>query len=157
MERILRVAASAGLALAVFLSGSCEAQLSPVEATRVVVTPVAQSSKTLTLNEAMVFFDQGGFLSPNRGLRLREGTYILEAEDDDYLYYKAPQQIEYRVFRDGKVVDGRFLPGGIYLSKSLSILNPAGAYLAVDDTHKTLMWKLGTEFLHFEGSKWKRD
>jgi hypothetical protein len=102
----------------------------------------------------MVFLDDP--VRTAHGIRLLDGTYALEAEDDDYLYYRAPQKIEYRVFKNGAVVDGRFLPGGIYFSNAFLSLVLAGAYLTVDDTHKTLMWKLGLEFIHLEGSKWTR-
>jgi hypothetical protein len=49
-------------------------------------------------------------------------------EDADYRYFVAPQRIEYRGFRNGTVVDGRFIPGGLFLAKSLFTTFPsAGA------------------------------
>jgi len=112
---------------------------------------VSDPARTLIVNEAMIFTDFG----KTSAVRFTPGTYVMEAEDDDYVYYRAPDQIEYRVFRNGRP-DGRFMPGGIYFNKALISLVPAGAYLTVDGTHKTLTWKLGAEFIRLEGDKWVR-
>jgi hypothetical protein len=48
------------------------------------------------------------------------------------------------------------MPGGIYLSKATISLIPAGVYMTTDETHKTLTWKLGSSFMHSEGTKWTR-
>lgn len=107
----------------------------------------------LVLDESMVWLDQA-VMAPTRGIRFPAGNYILEAEDGDYRYYRAPTSIEYRVFKDGKVTGDREMPGGIYISKAAITLVPAGGYLSVDDTHKMLTWKLGLDFMHLENQKW---
>ncbi len=117
-----------------------------------VAREVSDPNRTLVIREAMIYSD----FAKTHAVRFTPATYVLEAEDDDYVYYRAPDQIEYRVFKNGAVVDGRFMPGGIYFNKALISLVPAGAYLTVDGTHKMLMWKLGVEFMRLEGDKWDR-
>lgn len=133
------------------LSGA--SALSPLQSEGRVVTMNARADDALILNEPMVWLDQD-IVAPTRGIRLPSGTYTMEAEDPDYIYYRSAAPIEYRVFHDGAVSDDRFMPGGIYLSKAAITLVPAGVYLTVDDTHKTLTWKLGLSFVRAEGSKW---
>jgi len=130
--------------------------LSPVESEERTVVTLQDQSRGLTLNEPMVWLDTLPVISPTRGIRLPSGKYELEAEDSDYLYYRAPVPIEYRIFHNGQVTSDRYMPGGIYLSKAVISLVPAGAYMSSDDTHKTLTWKLGAEFTHAEGTKWTR-
>lgn len=130
--------------------------LSPVQFEDRVVTATQGKAGTLTLNEPEVWLD-GDIVRPaTKGIRLPSGEYVLEAEDADYLYYRAPERFEYRIFQDGQVKDARFLQGGIYMSKAFIALAPAGAYLSSDDTKKTLIWKLGADFLRSEGTKWTR-
>jgi hypothetical protein len=152
----MRIAKGILLTLMMFL-GSPEVAwsdpLSPVQSEDRVVSPTPPGHQVLVLGESMVWLDQALY-DPTRGIRFTAGTYTLEAEDADYRYYRAPSPIEYRVFANGKVKDGRFMPGGIYLSKALISLVPAGGYLSVDDTNKTLVWKLGADFMHSEGQKW---
>ena len=145
---------------AVALPTCAEAQisemLSPEQSEDRVVTVVQGKSSVLTLAEPMVFLDIVSGLPATKGVRFPSGEYDLEAEDADYLYYRAPDRIEYRVFQSGQVKAQRFMPGGIYFSKALITLVPAGAYLSSDGTNKTLLWKLGAEFTHLEGTKWTR-
>jgi len=127
----------------------------PVAAEDRHVKSVATRDKEVVLKEAIVWFDR----HPNatRGIRFPEGTYKIEAEDDEYYYFAAPKDIEYRVFRDGKVVDGRFMPGGLFLGKVFLKAVPAGAYLSVDERSKVVTWHLGGNFLRLEGKKWTRN
>ncbi|HKD23097.1 MAG TPA: hypothetical protein VKB71_13860, partial [Rhizomicrobium sp.] len=111
-------------------------------------------SQTITLNDSMVFLDQDNrFISASHGVRLLPGTYVKEAEDADYTYYRAPSSIEYRIFSNGSA-NSRFFPGGIYYSKARIVFVPAGTYATIDGTHKQLMWRLGNEFMRLRGSKW---
>ena len=58
--------------------------------------------------------------------------------------------------RNGTAVDGRDISGGLMLSKARLNLVPAGVYIDVDTGHKMLVFKLGSDFLSFEGEKWER-
>ena len=158
---ILRTLALFGVILlvggAIALPTRAEAQtflpLPPTEFINRVVSTTSGTSGSLTLREPMVRLDAA---RATRGIRLPSGDYVLEAEDADYLYYRAPERIEFRIFADGQVQKQGFIPGGIYVSKAFIALVPAGVYQTSDDTHKTLIWKLGADFLRDEGTKWVR-
>ena len=120
------------------------------------ITPVANSEKTVTLVEPIVWLDAP--FGDTKGVRFPEGVYRLEAEDADYLYFRAPAAIEHRILKDGAVIDGRDIPGGLMLSKHLISLVPAGAYIdGESENQKVQTMRLGREFMRFEGSKWKRN
>jgi hypothetical protein len=108
----------------------------------------------IVFHERMVWYNQPR--NPTRGIRFPAGTYRLEAEDDEYRYFRAPSDVEYRIFRDGRAVDGRFMPGGLFLGKTIWKAVPAGAYLSVDPTTKVATWNLGRNFLKLEGKLWGR-
>ena len=128
---------------------------SPVTGEDRAVTPLQMQEKQVVFKEAMVWLDRT--FSPTRGIRFPEGVYTLEAEDKEYYYFRAPRDIEYRVFEDGRVVDGNFMPGGLYLGKKLLMMVPAGAYLSVNEQNKTMTWRLGGDFLRMEGRTWERN
>jgi hypothetical protein len=86
---------------------------------------------------------------------LPEGTYALEAEDVDYLYFRAPRPIELRVLDHGQPVHGRDVPGGLAIAKGFSMV-PAATYIDAEPGTKTLVFKHGGEFLSMRGSKWKK-
>jgi hypothetical protein len=140
----------------VLVTGAGAQMLSPLQSERRVVVVVKGSSRSLTLSEPMVWLDAGPREPPTRGVRLPAGQYALEAEDTNFLYYRSPEPIEYRIFQNGQVTSTRFMPGGIYLSKAAVAFVPAGVYMSTDETHKTLTWKLGATFLQSEGKTWKR-
>jgi hypothetical protein len=130
--------------------------LPPVQFENRVVTAARGKCGTLTLNEPEVWLDADLVRPATKGLRFPSGEYDLEAEDADYFYYRAPERIEARFFQDGRVTNQKFIPGGIYVSKAFIALVPAGVYQSGDDTHKTLIWKLGSDFMRSEGTKWTR-
>jgi hypothetical protein len=127
----------------------------PVSAQERTVTPTTTRDKTITLKESMVWYNRP--FSATRGIRFPEGVYTLEAEDDEYYYFASPKEIEYRVFQEGKVVDGRSIPGGLFLGKRLFKMVPAGVYMTADEHTRIITWKLGAEFLRMEGKLWTRN
>ncbi len=141
------------LLAAAALTGCSVLTLSPLINEDRVVTPLANQTMTVTFKEPMVWSDQG----PTRGIRFPAGTYLLEAEDSQYRYFRAPGPLEYRIFQNGATTDDRFMPGGFFLSKAAIDMVPAGAYLSTDDSRKTLTWKLGGDFLRMEGSRWTKN
>ena len=84
------------------------------------------------------------------------GTYELEAEGEEYLYFRAPVPIEMRVLEKGVPVDGRDYEGGLALSKSFIALVPAVAYVSVSETRKMHVMKMGNDFLRLEGRVWEK-
>ena len=69
---------------------------------------------------------------------------------------QAPLPLEMRVLKEGKIVDGRDVPGGIMLSKKLLNRIPAGGYIDDKGSLKMLVWKLGRDFLRREGKDWSK-
>ena len=137
------------------LAGCGALTLSPLTSEDRSVSPVVDAGKSVILKESMVWYDQE---VATRGIRFPEGQYLLEAEDAEYYYFRSPSPLEYRIFQNGSLTDGRFMPGGLFLSKALINMVPAGAYLSVEDPkQKTLTWKLGSNFLRKEGSLWTKN
>ena len=142
--------------LAVTLAGCGLFHFDPVTAEDREVTRITDPAKTLTLLEPMVWTNGRTYETSTKGERLPEGTYVLEGEDAEYLYFKAPKPIEMRVLKDGKQVDGRDIPGGLALAKSFKLV-PAATYLDVGPREGTvtLVFKHGGEFMEMRGEKWK--
>ena len=127
------------------------------------VTPIT-GEKTVTFIEPVVRGDGG--LGETKTIIFPAGIYTLEAEDSDYFYFRAPAPLEYRVIEGaklengnltGKVTDGRAMPGGLALVKSLWRGQPAKAYLSVSATNKTWTMGFGLDFMSLEPEKWKRN
>jgi hypothetical protein len=110
------------------------------------------AAKTVTVIDGMVWYDT----SPAaHGIRFPPGVYVLEAEDADYRYFRSPAPLEIRIFKDGKIVDGRNIPGGIMLTKHIYSLIPGAGYIDDTDSKKIMLWKLGGNFLVLKGKNWK--
>ena len=134
----------------------CVIPMSPLSNESRLVTPLTNQTAAVVFKESMVFYDRA--FAPSHGIRFPEGRYVLEAEDREYRYYRAPTNIEYRVFANGIVSDGRFMPGGLFLGKQTLKVVPAGAYLSSEGNNTNMVtWKLGGEFLRLEGAKWHRE
>ena len=109
--------------------------------------------KKVVFNHPMVWYDS---YRKNEGILFPKGTYILEADDKDYLYFMAPGDLELRSFQNGQTVNTEYVSGGLYLSKATLNMVPAGAYRNDGKTKKTLLWKLGSDFMRMEGEGWER-
>lgn len=140
------------LVAACFLSGCGTLQLNPVVNEARTVTSATDAKKTVTVPEGMVWYDSA---PPTHGLRFPPGTYVLEAEDADYWYLRAPAPLEFRVFKGGQVVDARNIPGGIMIAKHFSMV-PGAGYIDDEGGTKVMIWKLGSDFLNREGRDWKK-
>lgn len=132
--------------LRVFALNPLVNEVRPVHAT-------ADATKTVTVIGGMVWYDGNPAL---HGIRFPPGLYVLEAEDADYLYFRSPKPLELRIFKDGKMVDGRDIPGGIMLTKHLLSLVPGAGYIDDTGTNKIMLWKLGANFLQLKGTNWKK-
>jgi hypothetical protein len=128
--------------------------LNPVTSESRSVRAAADEKKTITVPEGMVWYDAA---RATRGLRFPPGTYALEAEDDEYWYFRAPSPLEFRVFSGREVKDGRFIPGGIMLGKRTIKLVPAAGYIDGErKDEKTMVWKLGRDFQRREKKDWRK-
>ncbi len=118
------------------------------------VSPVILEKKAVIFKAPMVWANKP--VGKTRAIRFPKGIYTIEAEDAEYYYFMAPEDIEYKIFKEGKVVDSRKIPGGLFYKKIFHII-PAGAYMSVSSKTKTLTWKLGKNFLEMEGNEWKKN
>jgi len=129
--------------------------LSPLVNEEKTVTPVNTSTVSVSVPNGMVFYDTR---PATRGIRFPEGTYILEAEDSEYFYYKSPTPLDLRVFEKGQLVDLKNLNGGLMLLKSSFSMVPGSGYISdLDPYKKVQIWKLGREFINLEGKEWKKN
>lgn len=160
MRRTLTALGVAAIVGAIASPNGARAQflqhLPPAQFEDHVVTAAQGTTGTLTFNEPEVWLDSDGVRPATKGIRLPSGTHELEAEDTDYLYYRAPERFEWRLLENDQVKKAGFEQGGIYVSKSLIALVPAGIYMSLDEKKKTLIWKLGSDFMRLGGSKWTR-
>jgi hypothetical protein len=128
----------------------------PMTAESFTVQPATDATKTLTVKGDMVFYSDP---SQAHGIRFPPGTYALEAEDSDYWYFRSPSPLEFRDSKNGAVTSARGVPGGIMLprsfTKSLQNLVAAAGYTdGGSPTTRNMVWKLGVEFRHLEGTEW---
>ena len=135
------------------LMGCGTLQLNPVTSETRAVRTLQDPAKTITVSEGMVWYDGR---AATRGLRFPPGTYVIEAEDDDYWYFRSATALEFRVFKGDSVADSRDIPGGIMIGKTSIQMVPAGAYIDGEGSVKIMVWKLGKEFLRLEGRNWKK-
>ena len=84
------------IAFLAFSAGAYSAE-SPLAQESRPVKAVTDPKKTVTVPEGMVWYDAS---PPTRGLRFPAGTYVLEAEDSDYLYFRSSAPLEMRVFNE---------------------------------------------------------
>src|SRR5262249_40982382 len=125
-------------------------RLNPVTDEEFEVRPVSDPGRTLTFREPMVWSDAPMYRA-TKGVRLLDGKYVLEAENDNFLYFRSPVPIEMRVLERGVPVGGRNYEGGLALSKAFVALTPAIAYVSVNEHRKMHVMKMGHDFLQLEG------
>lgn len=135
------------------LSACSLIRLDPVVSEKRHVVAAADPTKTVSLEEPMVWMNAPAHRA-TKGVRLPQGVYALEAEDEEYWYFRAPGSIEMRVYRHGQSPEGPDVPGGIALAKS-SWLTSAAVYVRLaDEETRMLVMKLGFEFLQMRGKQW---
>ena len=128
--------------------------LSPIVDEIKPVSEVSNPDKTVSIPEGMVFYDSR---PPTQGIRFPEGIYVLEAEDEDYFYFRSPKPLEFKSFQGKRIVNEEEKNGGLTISKKLFKMMPAGGYVNAEEGNKRLVWKLGSEFLSREGKSWERN
>jgi hypothetical protein len=115
------------------------------------VHSVRDEGKYVTIPDGMIFANN----SRTKGVRFPEGKYELEAEDDDYWYFRSEKPLEFRVLRNGMAVDGRDIPGGLMVTKHTFSSLQGAAYIDGDiPNQRIMMQRMGREFLLAKGSSW---
>ena len=130
----------------------------PMTSENFTVQPATDATKTLTVNGEMVFYSDP---SQAHGIRFPPGIYSLEAEDNDYWYFRSPSALEFRDSKNGAVTSARNAPGGIMIPRSFTkslqnLVAGAGYTDGGSPTTRNMVWKLGVEFRHLEGTEWTR-
>ena len=90
------------------------------------------------------------------------GEYIFEGEDDIFLYFRSPTEMEYRVYHKEGYAEGAFQLGGIALARKEQwdqVEYPACTYIDGEDQHqKRLTCPLESSYLmQRRGTDWESD
>jgi hypothetical protein len=143
--------AAAAWSVATLLSG-CFVTLPGAIAEQHPVRSASEPSKAVVFNEPVVWLD-ASTQRASKGVRFLPGRYELEAENEEYWYFRAPEPLELRALEDGQSLDGRFVAGGLALSKGFN-LEPAIAYIDDKTDQKLHVMRMGRDFLQLRGKTW---
>ena len=130
MKRLIPRTLILAAAIALSSVGCFLIRLDPVTDEEFSVRPVNDPARKITFLEPMVWSNAPQYRA-TKGVRLLDGIYELEAETDDFLYFRAPVHIEMRVLENGVPIDGRDYEGGLALAKAFVSLTPAVAYVSM--------------------------
>jgi hypothetical protein len=136
------------------VSGCFFIQLNPVTNEEFEAAPVSDPARSVEFLEPMVWVDYPG--RPTNGVRFLPGVYVLEAESEEFMYFRSPARLEIRALKDGAVVGGRDVQGGLALSKAFLPIAPASAYVWVSETRKRHVMNMGHDFRYLEGKSWTK-
>lgn len=85
---------------------------------------------------------------------LPSGAYRAEAEDSDYLYYRAPEKVSLGKTKMFSAQDSRTAEGGIFISKNPASKYSSGAYIEFTDGKKQLLFQFDARFTGQEEKRW---
>ena len=86
---------------------------------------------------------------------LLTGSYRLESEDSDYLYFEGASKITVVTQKTGQPQDSRDLSGGIFIAKQGSSSQYlGGAFIDWDNGKKLLLVTFDSDFFGAEGRFW---
>jgi len=92
----------------------------------------------LTVVREMIF-EYGENPIEKKTVRIPEGEYVFEGEDDIFLFFRAPEPLEYRVYHKEGYAEGFFQMGGLALStpdKWSDVEYPVCTYTDGEDQHQ---------------------
>ena len=115
----------------------------------------------LTVNNSMLF-EVGENPLEKKSVNIPAGEYVFEGEDDIFLYFRSPEEMEYRVNHKEGYAEGVFQLGGIALARKDQwdkIEYPACTYIDGEEQHqKRLTCPLEISFLmNKRGTDWDSD
>src|SRR5208282_2754771 len=99
--------------------------------------PPATAHRSLVMSEPLDWFASES--GDRYEIWLPQGSYQVEAEDSDYLYYKAPGKVSLGKTKFFSAQDSRTYEGGIFISKSTSSKYSSGAYIDYEGGKKLLL------------------
>ena len=109
-----------------------------------------------------MLFEFGENPTEKKTVNIPEGEYVLEGEDDIFLYFRSPEPLEYRVYHKEGYAEGAFQMGGLALARAEQwdkVEYPACTYIdGEDQREKRLTCPLDPSFLtQKRGSDWTSD
>ena len=84
---------------------------------------------------------------------LPKGEYRAAAQDKDYLYYEAQDNLSLLHTTDADQ-DSKLFNGGIYISRNPDSRYQYGAYIDYKNGHKLLVFSFDSRFMGQEGNQW---
>jgi hypothetical protein len=121
-----------------------------------IVTPTTSKTLYLIVNKPLNNTDDA--YNPSEGIVFLIGKYMLEAEDINYWYFRAPKPIIVATYDFGKQTSGTRFYGGIAISKRGDNTKPtACAYTdesTKDKNNKIRIWRMSDDFQKQRGIKW---
>lgn len=144
------------LAATALLTGCSTVNDTPVMETHVVVTP--STSEDIFLIVTKPVSDTDDSYDPSQGVVLPIGKFLLESEDINYWYFKAPKPLVLALYEFGHQTNGMRIAGGVALRKTNADPAQPLAYMYTDDTTrngKILLWHTTKEFAKNRGDKWR--
>jgi hypothetical protein len=117
-----------------------------------------RASMVATSQRLLILSEQINWSSTVKGYRyeiqLPQGVYHVEARDDDYWYYVAPQQVSLGKNKFFADQDSNALDGGIFISRHPGAKYASGAYVDFKHHHKLLLFFFDWRFTRKEGDQW---
>ena len=109
-----------------------------------------------------MLFEFGENTLERKTVNIPKGEYVFEGEDDIFLYFRSPEEMEYRVYHKENYAEGAFQLGGLALARKEQwdkVEYPACTYIDGKDQHqKRLTCPIGTAFLlQKRGTDWESD
>jgi hypothetical protein len=112
----------------------------------------ATSQRSLVMSEPLDWFASEN--GDRFEIWLPQGAYHVEAEDNDYLFYRAPQEVSLGKTKLFSRQDSRTYEGGIFVSKNARSQYSSGAYIDHEDGKKLLLFHFDSRFTGQEGKRW---
>ncbi len=120
-----------------------------------------RAAHRLTVNKAMLF-EVGENPLEKKTVNISAGEYVFEGEDDVFLYFRSPEEMEYRVYHKEGYAEGAFQMGGLAIARKDQwdkIEYPVCTYIDGEEQHqKRLTCPLEISFLmQKRGTDWDSD
>lgn len=148
------------------LAASCAlfAACSPVDSAGTIPRSGVRAPRAthhLTVSNAMLF-EVGENPLEKKTVNIPPGEYVFEGEDDVFLYFRSPEEMEYRVYHKEGYAEGVFQMGGLAFARKDQwdkIEYPVCTYIDGEDQHqKRLTCPLEISFLLSKrGTDWDSD
>ncbi len=114
----------------------------------------ATSHRTLLMSEPLDWFASES--GDRYDIWLPGGTYHVEAEDSDYWYFRAPEEVSLGKTKPFSKQESRRYDGGVFISKNTNPKTyPSGAFIEYEGGKKLLLFAFDFRFTGQEGKRWR--